>query len=146
MEAKQSIDFKDPLWILEWLETVLEKEKEKYEKCPVIPDMVGGVEVAQGWGYVVAGYFLVEESFKALLYVREKKVLRIHPLTTLFKKFDKADKTILREFYADYRTSIGGKRGTFPFETLDNFLLNLDGDKKEQNNHVGVIRLAILPH
>ena len=137
MEAKQSIDFKDPLWILEWLETALEKEKEKYEKCPVIPDMVGGVEVAQGWGYVVAGYFLVEESFKALLYVREKKVPRIHPLTTLFEKFDEADKTILREFYADYRASIGGKRGTFPVETLDDFLLNLDGDKKEQNKHVG---------
>ena len=78
---QQSIDFKDPMWMMEWLQTALEKEKEKYEKCPIFPDMVGGVEVAQGWGCVVVGYFLVEESFKALLHARRKKVPREHSLS-----------------------------------------------------------------
>ena len=137
METKQSIDFKDPLWILEWLETALKKEKEKYEKCPVIPDMVGGVEVAQGWGYVVAGYFLVEESFKALLHIRGEKVPREHSLSTLFELFDEADKTILREYYADYRATIGEHRAEFPFESVDEFLSNLDGGKNKRGKHIG---------
>ncbi len=37
---KQNINFKDPLWIVAWLDTALKKEKEKYAKCPIIPDMV----------------------------------------------------------------------------------------------------------
>ena len=44
--ANQTIDFKDPLWIVAWLDTALTKEKEKYRKCPVIPDMVPGHEVS----------------------------------------------------------------------------------------------------
>ena len=64
MATNQTIDFKDPLWITAWLDTALEKEKEKYEKCPVKSDLLPGHEAAQAWGYVVAGYFLVEESFK----------------------------------------------------------------------------------
>ena len=40
MAANQTIDFKDPLWITKWLDTALKKEKEKYERCPVIPDLV----------------------------------------------------------------------------------------------------------
>ena len=113
MAANQTIDFKDPLWITAWLDTALKKEKEKYEKCPVMPDMVSGHEAAQGWGYVVVGYFLVEESFKALLYVREKKVPTKHSLSTLFNLFDDGDKTILREYYTDYKATIGGNRGCF---------------------------------
>ena len=72
MAANQTIDFKDPLWIITWLDTALKKEKEKYKKCPVMPDLIPGHVAAQGWGYVVAGYFLVEESFKALLHVGGK--------------------------------------------------------------------------
>ena len=74
MATNQTITFKDPLWITAWLDTALKKEREKYKQCPVMPDFAPGHEVAQAWGYVVAGYFLVEESFKALLYLREKKV------------------------------------------------------------------------
>ena len=29
--ANQTIDFKDPLWIIEWLDTALKKEQEKYK-------------------------------------------------------------------------------------------------------------------
>ena len=75
------------------LDTALEKEKEKYRKCPVKLDLVPGHETAQRWGYVVAGYFLVEQSFKVLLYIRgEKDVPKTHSLSNLFKKFDENDR------------------------------------------------------
>ena len=128
MAANQTIDFKDPLWITAWLDTALDKEKEKYQKVPVTPDFVPGHEVAQAWGYVVAGYFLVEESFKALLYLCEKRVPTKHSLTILFNLFEPDDREMLREYYSDYRATIGGAGGHFPFKTLDDFLTNLDGD------------------
>jgi len=137
MTANKTINFKDPLWITTWLDTALRKEQEKYEKCPVTPDMYPPTEAAQGWGYVIAGYFLVEESFKALLYVRRKNVPTRHSLSTLFELFDKTDKTVLREYYDDYRATIGGNRGAFPFQSLDDFLLNLDGDKNQRGDHIG---------
>ena len=128
MATNQDIDFKDPLWITAWLDTALKKEKEKYQKVPVTPDLVPGHEAAQAWGYVMSGYFLVEESFKALLYLREKSVPTKHSLTILFDLFEPDDKEMLREYYSDYRAAIGGAGGHFPFETLDDFLANLDGD------------------
>ena len=137
MTKNQTIDFKDPLWITTWLDTALKKEKEKYEKCPVMPDLLPGFEAAQGWGYVVDGYFLVEESFKALLYVREKQVPKQHSLSTLFNLLDDNDREILREYYNDYRANTGGKVGAFPFETLDEFLKNLDGDQDGRGGHSG---------
>ena len=138
MKPKQSIDFKDPLWIVAWLDTALKKEKEKYAKCPIIPDRVPGHDVAQGWGYVVAGYFLVEESFKALLYVRgNKKVPTKHSLSILFDMLENNDKPVLRKYYDDYRSTIGGTIGAFPFQTLDEFLLNLDGDTNSKGDHIG---------
>ena len=39
MTAKQTIDFKDHLRITAWLDAALKKEKEKYKKCPVTPDV-----------------------------------------------------------------------------------------------------------
>ena len=138
MATNQTIDFKDPLWITAWLDTALEKEKEKYGKCPVKSDRVLGHEVAQAWGYVVAGYFLVEESFKALLYLRGKKVPTKHSLTMLFNLFEPGDKKILREYYSDYRATIGGYGRKFPCGTLDEFLVNLDGDQnKKGDDHIG---------
>ncbi len=136
--ANQTIDFKDPLWIVAWLDTALTKEKEKYRKCPVIPDMVPGHEVAQGWGYVVIGYFLVEESFKALLHVRRnKEVPTKHSLSILFNLLEDSDKVILRDYYDDYRATMGGLIGAFPFKALDDFLANLDGDKNKRGDHIG---------
>ena len=120
--------FKEPLYMTAWLDVALEKEKEKYEICPIVPDMAPGYDEAQAWGYIVTGYFLAEQSFKALLYLREKEAPKTHPLSTLFHSFDGNDKVVLREFYADYRATIGGNRGEFRFESLDDFLVNLDGD------------------
>ena len=138
MATNQTAEFKDPLWIIAWLDTALKKEREKYKKCPVIPDVVPGQEAAQGWGYVVAGYFLVEESFKALLHVREgKKVPTKHSLSMLFNLLDDNDKTVLREYYGDYQATIGGTVGAFPFKSLDDFLLNFDGDKNARRDHIG---------
>ena len=136
--ANQTIDFKDPLCITTWLDTALQKEQEKYKKCPVLPDFAPGYEEAQAWGYVVAGYFLVEESFKALLYLRGKQVSTKHSLTMLVDLFEADDKETLREFYTDYRETSGSRVGAFPFKTLDDFLANLDGDpNKRGNDHIG---------
>ena len=136
--ANQNIDFKDPLWITAWLDTALKKEQEKYKKYPVLPDFVPGHEVAQAWGYVVAGYLLVEMSFKALLYLRCKQVPTKHSLTILFDLLEADDRRTLCEFYTDYRETIGGRVGAFPFKKLNDFLANLDGaPNKQGNDHIG---------
>ena len=138
MAADQSIKFKKPSWILAWLDTALEKEKEKYQKCPVVPDMVPGHAAAQGWGYVVAGYFLVESAFKALVLMRdEMQVPKTHSLSSLFKMLTDSDQAILREYYCDFRATIGGTAETSVFPHLDDFLKNLDGDQDAGGNHFG---------
>ena len=137
MTTDKTIADKDPLQIRAWLKTALEKEQEKYRKCPVNHDMVPGHESAQGWGYVIAGYSLLEQSFKALLHVQGKMAPPIHSLLPLFYLLDDHDRKILREYYVDYRTNIGGKIGAFPFESLDDFLKNLDGDQNNRGNHIG---------
>ena len=137
MAANKPIDFKDPLYITIGLDTALEKEKEKYEKCPVKPDRAHEHVTAQGWGYVVVGYFLVEQAFKALLHVRGKTVPKIHSLSDLFHLIGQEDKDVLRECYADFKMTIGGNTGQFPFKALDDFLVNLDGDKDDRGNHIG---------
>ena len=60
MANNQQTRFKEPLWVIMWLGTALRAEQRKYEKCPVLPDMVPGHEAAEAWGYVVAGYILLE--------------------------------------------------------------------------------------
>ena len=116
----------------------MRKEREKYTQCPVLPDLVSGYETAQGWGYVVAGYFLMEESFKVILHLRGKQVPTRHSLTELFDSFDPTDKDVLREYYSDYRATIDGSRANFPFLTLDEFLTNLDGDRNQRGtDHTG---------
>ena len=137
MAANKPIDFKDPLYITIGLDTALEKEKEKYEKCPVKPDMAHEHVTAQGWGYVVVGYFLVEQAFKALLHVRGKPVSKIHSLSDLFDLIGQEDKEVLRECYTDFKMTIGGNTGQFPFKSLDDFIVNLDGDKDDRGNYIG---------
>ena len=123
----RKINFKKPLHILHSLDTALKMEKEKYKGIPVGNDMVPMHDALRAWSYVVSGYFLVEQSFKGLLVMREKKVPQHHSLTRLFKKFDSSDKEILREYYADFRSVVRNGH-TYPYETLEDFLANLDGD------------------
>ena len=94
----------------------------------------------------VAGYFLIEESFKALLYLRGVQVPTTHTLTILFALFRSDDQKILRHYYSDYRASVGGNRGSFPVTTLDEFLDNLDGDQiGKGSNRVGSLDWRYFP-
>ncbi len=127
-----SIDFKDPSTISLWLKFALKKEKEKYEKCPVNPDLLPDYEATQWWSYIVTAYFLMEQAFKGLLHARGEEVQKKHSLHPLFELFKEEDKAILREYYNDYRDSLfflGVRKEIFPFSSLDDFLANLDGDK-----------------
>ena len=138
MATNQTIQFKTPLETIQWLDAAFRSEQRKYEQCPVQQDLVPGYVVANAWGYVVAGYFLIEEAFKALLYIRGIQVPPKHSLTMLFDRFKSDDKDILREYYLDFRASVGGNRASFPFATLDDFLSNLDGDQNRRGtDHVG---------
>ncbi len=120
-----------------WLDTALRMEKRKFEACPVRRDLVPGHEVAQAWGFVVVGYFLVEESLKALLHVQGKQVPAKHSLTALFQSLAEEDRDLLREYYSDFRETAGWT-SRFPFKTMDGFLDNLDGDQNRRGtDHVG---------
>ena len=127
MATNQGIQFKSPKDIIVLLEAALKSEQEKHEQCPVLPDAAPGYQEARAWGYVVAGYFLLEESFKALLHIRQVQAPAKHSLILLFNLFEPDDQDALREFYSDYRAAIGGHKANFKFTTLDDFLENLDG-------------------
>lgn len=138
MTTSQNIAFKDPLWIRHFLDTALKKEKEKYKKCPVGRDMVPDHEAAEWWGFVVTGYCLLEQSLKALLYVRGKvTVPATHTLCDLFGLLDEGDKDILREYYTDYKGASADRIAIFPFSCLDDFLVNLDGGENEKGKKIG---------
>ncbi len=129
MMTNQKINFRDPFWILSWLETALETEKEKYRACPVIPDLVPGCVNAQGWGYVVTSYFLIELALKAILFVRGSTMVpKTHSLCTLFNDLEDCEQKVLCEYYNDYRATTSGTMRNFPYNSINDFLQNLDGD------------------
>ena len=138
MGSGQKISFKPPYIILMWLEAALKHEKLKYEKAPVGHDMVPEYDMAQGWGYVVAAYSLLEQSMKAVVHMRGvHHVPTKHSLSILFGLFETKDKDALREFYLDYKATTPGM-DAFPFTTLDEFIGNLDGDTNMQgSDHIG---------
>ena len=86
---------------------------------------------------MVIGYFLVEEAFKALLHVREKGVPKEHALSILFGLLDQEDKLILCEYYDDYKATAEGELGRFPFVSIEDFLVNLDGGKNKRGSYIG---------
>ena len=132
------INFKgNDLTAVHGLDTALRMEKDKYAKCPVKPDLVPHCETYQAWGYVICGYFLLEESFKLLIHIRGGTPRRTHTLSKLFQQLPEDDKDLLREYYADFRGVLGFENNkTFPFPCLDDFLTNLDGVKC-RGKHVG---------
>lgn len=135
--SKGPINFKDSKYALHWLETALNMEKEKYATCPVKNDLMPGHVNAQAWGYVVAGYFLLEQSFKLLLHVRSVSPDKTHTLSAdLFGNLPEDDKKVLREYYRDFRSAFENAK-TFPFSELDDFLINLDGGTDGKGKHVG---------
>ena len=129
--------YKSGLLMAHGLKTALQQERQKYASHPVLPDMVPDHVNAQGWCYVVAGYFLTEMAFKALLQVKEKSPPPTHSLAKLFGQLDKEDQEVLREYYSDFQATIGGRVGAFPISSLDDFLVNLDGGRGDHGKHVG---------
>ncbi|MDE2981074.1 MAG: hypothetical protein OXU74_07755 [Gemmatimonadota bacterium] len=135
--SKKQIDFKDPVFALNWLDTAIGFERRKLSKCPVLPDMAPGHEAAQGWAYVVAGYFLLEQAFKLLLHLRKTSPARTHTLSSeLYDLLPDNEKDTLREYYRDYREACDRATG-FPFRNLDSFLSNLDGQQTSSGRFVG---------
>ena len=128
--------YKDPRYVCTWLDAALKKEWQKYSATPVTPDMMPGHEAAQGWGYVVAGYFLIEQGLKAVLYVREIEPPKIHALSVLFGELSTEDQDTLRTYYDDFRHS-ARDMSSFPLATLDEFLVNLDGGRNDQGRYIG---------
>ncbi len=139
MSEIQSINFKDPRWILKWLDTALDMEMRKFKSCPLKKDILSGVEAAQAWGYVVTGYSLAEQSLKAILYVRgEEKVPRKHSLSALFSLLYDEDKRVIAEYFTDLREFLGSSGNWFPFKSVDNFVENLDGQENpRKSDHIG---------
>ena len=119
------------------LETALEQERKKYITHPVLPDLAPNHVNAQGWCYVVAGYFLVEMGFKALLQARGSRPQSTHSLCKLFQRLDDHDQAVLGEYYEDYQATIGGHVGRFPIRNLMDFLVNLDGSRNERDRYTG---------
>lgn len=138
-------DFKDAGEAAFSLESALKMERDKYANCPVKNDLISEYIYTQAWGYVVAGYFLLEQSLKLLLRVRNKPHGPIHTLWDgLFSKLPEDDKNVLREYYRDFR-SVFKNAKTFPFLELDDFLKNLDGGKNDKDKHVGSLDWRYFP-
>lgn len=136
--SKDKINFKEAdSMTIHGLETALRMEKDKYTKCPVKPDLVADYEIYQAWGYVLCGYFLLEESFKLLIHIHSGTPDRTHTLNELFRRLPEEDQTLLREYYDDFKGVLAFEENmTFPFPYLDDFLTNLDG-VKYRGKHVG---------
>ncbi len=130
------VTYKDPLYVLARLDTALKKEWQKYIATPVTSDMAPDHMVAQAWGYVVAGYFLIEQGLKAILYMRGGKPPKTHALSVLFTKLPAEDQNVLRKHYDDFRHAFPGM-SSFPLTTLDDFLVNLDGGQNSQGRYIG---------
>ena len=130
------ITYKEPFYVCAWLDTALKKEWQKYTATPVTPDMVPGHELAQAWGYVVAGYFLIEQGLKAVLHVRGVEPPKTHALSVLFEALPAEDQGVLRAYYNDFRHTFPGMT-SFPLATLDGFIVNLDGARSSRGHYIG---------
>ena len=130
------VTYREPCYIWAWLETALQKEWQKFSTMPVMPDMAPGHEEAQAWGYVVAGYFLIEQGLKAVLHLQGVSPPTTHALSVLFTELPVEDQDTLCTYYDDFRYTFPGM-SSFPFSTLDEFLANLDGAKNSRGKYIG---------
>ena len=112
------------------LDVALDVEREKYAKVPIKRDLVPDYDVYQAWAYVVAGYFLLEESLKLLGHLRGANPGRTHTLFDLYALLPSHDKDLLREYYRDYRNEAATEHATrYRISMLGDFLMELDGQK-----------------
>ena len=119
------INFKEaPIVALHGLDTALKVEKQKYGRRPIKADLAASYELYQAWGYVVCGYFLLEQTLKLLLHLRGKSPDKIHVLSELYRQLSADDQAILDTYFCDFKPFCGY---SFEFASLEEFLVNLDG-------------------
>ena len=129
--------FKDIEDAYHLLSTALRAEQNKHLLCPVsgYPQEHAN---AQGWGYVVAGYSLLEQSLKLLLGLENKTPRHSHGLLDLFQELSSTSQGTLREYYDSYRHGYGDPKEE-AWKDLEAFLKNLDGRKGNNNQDMGSI-------
>lgn len=130
------ICYKDADRIITWMDAALKMEWQKFEATPVKPDLLPGYELAAGWGYVVAGYFLMEQGLKAVLDIRNINPPKTHVLSSLFKKLPVKDQKVMKVYYDDFYHTFTGM-SSYPFATLEGFLDNLDGRRNGLGRPIG---------
>ena len=126
LRRKRTTVYKGHTLALASLGRALEQEKEKNNQCPVLPDMAADYVNAGGWGYVVAGYSLLEQALKYLLHTRGKSPQRGHALHPLFRRLPPKDREVLIEYYEDFRVNRPDLRN-YPLKDVNGFLKELDG-------------------
>ena len=131
-----TIIYKEPHEILIWLDTALKTEWQKFAASPVRPDLDPDHMAAQGWGYVIAGYSLIEQGLKAVLHMRGVEPPKTHVLSDLYTRLPSVDQDVLRTYYDDFRNTFSGMRA-FPLASFDKYLVNLDGVKNSQDRYFG---------
>ena len=113
------------LYSVAYLSAALEMEQMKINNIPVTPDCAPGYKDAKAWGYVVAGYFLLEQAIKFLISVRGDPFPGSHSLSRLFDMLSKCDRKVLCEYYCDFYFA-GENARHFPISKLPAFLVELD--------------------
>ena len=101
----------------------------KYASNPIQYD-IEEYNCAQAWGSIVAGYFLLEQSLKALLHLCNCQIGRTHVLYSLFELLPDKQKNILRFHYSDFVKAFPGL-GRNTLDEIDGFFQNLDGDQSK---------------
>ena len=131
-----TIIYKELHEIIIWLDTALNLEWQKYAATPVRPDLDPDHMVAQGWGYVITGYSLIEQGLKAVLHLCGVEPPKTHVLSDLYTRLPSENQEVLRAFYDDFRHTFPGMHA-FPLTTLDKYLVNLDGVKNSRDRYFG---------
>ena len=131
-----TIIYKETHEILIWLDTALRMEWQKFAATPVTPDLDPYHMVAQGWGYVIAGYSLIEQGLKAVLHLRGVEPSKTHVLRDHYTRLPPEDQEVLMAYYDDFRHTFPGMYA-FPLATFDKYLVNLDGVKNSRDRYVG---------
>lgn len=114
-----------------YLQVALEMEKKKLDSVPVIRDKAPGYTDAMAWGYVVAGYFLLEQALKFLISVRGEPFPATHSLSLIFGHLSNRDREVLQEYYRDFCCSYEKARD-FPIPELEIFVKNMDVEENAE--------------
>ena len=118
--------------ILQRLKSAQKRSQEAFEKTEIGWDLHPGTQIANWWPFIAAGYSGIEQSFKFLLAVNQKTVIRellkspkyrTHNLLFLFQGLDKKTQRILREYYRRFHSLHNYIRT----ETLEDFLKEVSG-------------------